>query len=79
MKVTLDLPKEDIEFLDDYASRHGRPGRSDAARKAVELLRFSELGPAYEHAWDDWHKSGEATVWEGADADGPAGSDGEVG
>ena len=34
-----------------------------------ELLRFSELGPAYERAWDEWHRSGESAVWEGADKD----------
>lgn len=70
MKVTIDLSKEDIAFLDAYAKRHGIEGRSDAAAKAVELLRFSELGPAYERAWDDWAKSGESAVWSGADKDG---------
>ena len=69
MKVTIDLAQEDIAFLDDYAKRHGADGRSAAASKAVELLRFSELGPAYERAWDDWHRSGESAVWEGADKD----------
>lgn len=69
MKVTIDLSQEDITFLDDYAMRHAADGRSGAARKAVELLRFSELGPAYERAWDDWRRSGESAVWEGADKD----------
>ena len=70
MKITIDLPEEDIGFLDDYAKRHGVEGRSDAARRAVELLRLSELGPAYERAWDDWYESGESAVWSGADKDG---------
>lgn len=69
MKVTIDLSQDDIAFLDAYAKRHKADGRSDAATKAVELLRFSELGPAYERAWDDWHKSGESAVWSGADKD----------
>ena len=70
MKVTIDLSNEDVAFLDAYTSRHGLEGRSAAVRKAAELLRFSELGPAYERAWDDWHSSGEAAVWSGADKDG---------
>jgi hypothetical protein len=69
MKVTIDIPKEDIGFLDEYARRHDVDGRSGAARRAVELLRSSELGPAYERAWDDWHKSGESAVWSGTDKD----------
>lgn len=69
MKITIDLSKEDIAFLDEYGRRHDVDGRSGAARKAVELLRFSELGPAYERAWDDWHKSGESAVWAGTDKD----------
>jgi Arc/MetJ-type ribon-helix-helix transcriptional regulator len=70
MKVTIDMSNEDVGFLDAYASRHRLDGRSGAVRKAVELLRFSELGPAYERAWDEWHSSGEAAVWSGADKDG---------
>lgn len=62
--MTIELSREDVAFLDDYFQRRGLKDRSDAATKAVELLRFSELGPAYEHAWDDWHKSGESAVWE---------------
>lgn len=69
MKVTIELSRDDVAFLDDYATRRHLKDRSDAARKAVELLRFSELGPAYEHAWDDWHKSGESAVWEAVDQD----------
>ena len=69
MKVTIELSRDDVAFLDDYASRRGLNGRSDAATKAVALLRFSELGPAYEHAWDDWYKSGESAVWEAVEQD----------
>ena len=69
MKVTIELSRDDVAFLDDYASRRGLKDRSEAATKAVELLRFSELGPAYEHAWDDWYKSGESAVWEAVEQD----------
>ena len=70
MRISIELSREDIAFLDDYADRHGRMERSAAVTKAVEFLRQSELGPAYEVAWDDWHKSGESAVWAAVEEDG---------
>ena len=69
MRISIELSREDIAFLDDYAERHGRVERSAALTRAVELLRQSELGPAYEVAWDDWHKSGESAVWAAVEED----------
>lgn len=44
-----------------------------ARRKAVDLLRAAELGPAYERAWKEWSASGEAADWETTVGDGIAG------
>lgn len=54
MKVSVSLPGDDVVFLDEYASRHGMASRSAAVRRAVELLRASQLGPAYAEAWATW-------------------------
>jgi Arc/MetJ-type ribon-helix-helix transcriptional regulator len=71
MKVSVSLPDDDIEFLDAYASAQGISSRSAALHKAVRLLRASELGPAYEEAWDQWADDG-AALWESTTGDGLA-------
>lgn len=70
MKVSVSLPGEDVEFLDEYAKKQGYESRSAVLHKAVRLLRATELGAAYEHAWREWAQSGDAEVWESTSADG---------
>jgi Arc/MetJ-type ribon-helix-helix transcriptional regulator len=73
MKLSVSLPAEDVEFLDEYARRQGIESRSAALHRAVRLLRATGLGSAYEDAWDEWHESGEAELWDVTAADGFAG------
>ena len=68
----MSLPPEDVEFLDGYARSQGVGSRSAVVRRAVGLLRASELGSAYEEAWQEWVDSGEETAWETAVGDGIA-------
>jgi Arc/MetJ-type ribon-helix-helix transcriptional regulator len=70
MKVSVSLPGEDVEFLDEYARKQGYESRSAVLHKAVRLLRASEMGAAYEDAWREWTESGDADAWESASADG---------
>ena len=70
MKVSVSLPDEDVDFLDAYASSQGFASRSAVVHKAVRLLRASELGPAYEDAWNEWTTGGEAAAWEPTASDG---------
>ena len=70
MKVSVSLPGEDVEFLDEYAKKHGYESRSAVLHKAVRLLRASELNAAYEGAWQEWTESKDAEAWESASADG---------
>ena len=72
MKVSLSIPSVDVEFLDSYAHEHGIESRSAAAQRAIALLRASELGDAYELAWEEWEQSDEAELWEPTAADGLA-------
>lgn len=69
MKISLSIPSVDVEFLDSYAHEHGIASRSAAVHRAIALLRTSELGDAYELAWQEWEESGEAEVWEPTAAD----------
>lgn len=70
MKVSVSLPGEDVEFLDEYAKKEGYESRSAVLHKAVRLLRASGLSAAYENAWREWTDSGEADAWESATVDG---------
>jgi len=70
MKVSVSLPGEDVEFLDEYAKEQGLDSRSAALHRAIRLLRTAELAGTYEAAWDEWTAGGEAEVWESTTDDG---------
>lgn len=70
MKVSISLPEEDVEFLDEYGRAAGAESRSAVVQKAVRLLRVSALGPAYSQAWEEWESEGEAEVWDAVVGDG---------
>jgi Arc/MetJ-type ribon-helix-helix transcriptional regulator len=72
MKLSVSLPAEDVQFLDEYARKQGIESRSAALLRAVRLLKGAGLGSAYEQAWDEWQRTGEADVWEVTVADGLA-------
>jgi Arc/MetJ-type ribon-helix-helix transcriptional regulator len=69
MKLSVSLPEEDVDYLDAYAASQGFASRSAVLHRAVRLLRASELGAAYEDAWEEWFE-GEADAWEATVTDG---------
>lgn len=69
----MSLPDDDVAFLDEYAHTQGFASRSAVIHQAVRLLRASELGTAYERAWEDWSSSGDAEAWEATAGDGLGG------
>lgn len=69
MKLSVSLPADDVEFVDEYAVLHGMPTRSSVLQRAVDLLRAGGLGAAYADAWAAWDgEDGEA--WDLTAADG---------
>ncbi len=70
MKVSVSLPDEAIEFIDHYAHQRGVASRSAVIKRAVELLRATELGAAYADAWNEWEQSDENTAWDATVGDG---------
>ena len=50
VRVTVSLPREDVEFLDAYVSGGGAGSRSAALQEAVGLPRAAQLATAYEDA-----------------------------
>jgi Arc/MetJ-type ribon-helix-helix transcriptional regulator len=72
VKVSVSLHEDDVEFLDQYAAEHGIASRSAVLQRAVRLLRTTGLGAAYEDAWTEWERDGDAALWASTDADGLA-------
>lgn len=70
MKVSVSLPEEDVEFIDEYAARSAGSSRSSVLRRAIGLLRMVELEDAYAAAWREWEDSEDAELWEATAADG---------
>ena len=71
MKVSVSLPEEDVEFLDDYARNHQIASRSATLHRAIRLLRASELAQDYAEAFAQWDDE-ESHIWDSAVADGLA-------
>jgi Arc/MetJ-type ribon-helix-helix transcriptional regulator len=70
MKISVSLPVEDVEFLDDYAAAHALSSRSAAIHGAVSALRMSALAGAYGSAWKEWERSEDALFWDVTVSDG---------
>lgn len=71
MKLSVSLPEDAVTFLDRYVAGHGMPSRSAAVQRAVDLLRASELGPAYAAAWASWDAE-DGVAWDAVVGDGLA-------
>ncbi len=72
MKLSVSLPDDDVEYLDEYVVAQRLDSRSAALRKAIRLLRTSELGSAYEEAWAEWDDSDDGPAWDAVAGDGLA-------
>ena len=72
MKLSISLPEEDVEILDEFARAAGLPSRSAAVHHAVRMLRLPELEQDYEAAWREWESSGDQAAWSVTTGDGVA-------
>lgn len=68
--MSVSLPGEDVQLLDEYAKEQGLESRSAAVQQAVRLLRTAELPPACEGAWNSWATDGDGEAWQATDRDG---------
>lgn len=69
MKVSVSIPDEDVEFLDNYTKTHQIGSRSAALHRAIRLLRASELGDAYAAAFTEWADDAANDAWDNAVVD----------
>lgn len=72
MKLSISLPDEDVELLDEYVRSAGLTSRSAALQLAVRALRTAHLEQDYATAWDEWQASEEGALWDGTAGDGLA-------
>ena len=72
MKVSVSLPADDVEFLDECARSQGYRSRSAVVHAAVRMLRSAGLGDSYADAWQEWSDSGRADEWDVTSGDGLA-------
>ncbi len=70
MKLSVSIPDQDVEFLDQYGLEQGINSRSAVFLQAIRLLRTSQLGPAYAEAWSEWSLSGDEELWDTTSGDG---------
>ncbi len=69
MKVSVSIPDEDVEFLDNYTKNHRIASRSAALHRAIRLLRASELTDAYAAAFTEWADDPTNDVWDNVVSD----------
>jgi len=69
MKVSVSIPEEDVEFLDNYAETHQVASRSAAIHRAIRLLRASELSEDYAAAFNEWADDPANDAWDSAVVD----------
>ncbi|MBO0839955.1 MAG: ribbon-helix-helix protein, CopG family [Sciscionella sp.] len=78
MKLSVNLTKDDVEFIDEYAKARKVDSRSAVVHEAIELLRATQLSDAYAAAWDEWGAEGDtednAEPWDSAVRDGLTGT-----
>jgi Arc/MetJ-type ribon-helix-helix transcriptional regulator len=70
MKLSVSIPDDDVVFLDEYIEKLGIASRSAAVQRAIRLLRTAELAEAYEAAYEEWHGSEDAKLWDSTVGDG---------
>lgn len=69
MKLSLNLPEEDVRFIDEYMTRDEACSRSAAIHAAIGLLHNASLAAAYAEAGEEWQASNEAELWDVTTAD----------
>lgn len=70
MKVSLSIPPEDVEYVDEQTRRGLFPSRSAAVHAAIRMMRDREYSDSYAEAWDEWDASGDAALWAATLGDG---------
>jgi antitoxin ParD1/3/4 len=69
-KVSISLPADLLDFVEEYRLAHQAASRSEVFAEALRLLRKRELARAYAQASREWDESEDAKLWEQTAGDG---------
>lgn len=67
MKLSISIPDEECEFLDQCVEDGLYPSRSAVVLRALRLLKNADLGAMYDEAFAEWEASAESADWDGVD------------
>lgn len=67
MKISVSLPDDECEFLDQCVADGLYPSRSEVLLRALRLLKSADLGNMYADAFDEWNLSDEGKQWDPLD------------
>ena len=67
MKLSVSLPDDECEFLDQCVADGLYPSRSAVLLRALRLLKSADLGKMYVEAFDEWKLSDEGKLWDALD------------
>lgn len=67
MKLSVSLPDEECEYLDQCVEDGLYPSRSAVLLRALRLLRNVDLGEMYASAISEWNESAESSDWDEVD------------
>ena len=67
MKLSVSLPDDECEFLDQCVADCLYPSRSAVLLRALRLLKSADLGKMYAEAFEEWTLSDEGKLWDALD------------
>ena len=67
MKLSVSLPDDECEFLDQCVADGLYPSRSAVLLRALRLLKSADLGKMYAEAFEDWDLRDEGKLWDALD------------
>ena len=68
-KLSISLPKQQCEFIDEYQHQYHCKTRSDVIKMAIYLLQLKQLEACYEEANEEIDNAFEITTSDGIEDD----------
>jgi antitoxin ParD1/3/4 len=68
-KISVSLPKQQYDFIENYQAEHHYKSRSEVIRDALYLLQQKQLEACYKEANQEIEKDFDATTTDGIDGD----------
>jgi Arc/MetJ-type ribon-helix-helix transcriptional regulator len=72
MKVSDNLPEDEVRNLDEQAANGRYASRSAGVASAIRTMRLHDLTDSYVQAFDEWAASDDAALWDVTVSDGLA-------